>query len=186
MFLKLDRWLLCEDKRSAFCSSLCRRHAWLCEFGSPSKEKVVIVTTTMTFHVPYKYKRCTKRALRGGRGTARPILSIGDRRERVINGTPRPLHSRERRHRTHCTGDVAGGGGLDGSRKSRIGFRSPKCWTCDEALYRLSFAGCGGGISWLTWRLLFFYKDSHHWFIPIKIKIYQMMEYIRRTIYALK
>jgi hypothetical protein len=82
VFLKLDPWLLCKDKRSAFCSSLCRRLAWLCWCGSPGTEKVVIVTTTMTFHVPYtrKYNGCTKRALRGGRGTTRPILSIGNRR----------------------------------------------------------------------------------------------------------
>ena len=43
-----------------------------------------------------------------GRGTARPILSVGDRRGRVVNATPRPLYSLEKRHGTHCTGDWGG------------------------------------------------------------------------------
>jgi len=32
---------------------------------------------------------------------------------------------------------------------------------------------------------IIFYKDSPHWFIPIKTKIYQMID-VPRTIYALK
>jgi len=50
----------------------------------------------------------------GGGGGGRPISGIGDRRGRVVNATPRPLHSREKRHGTHCTGDVVVGWGLSG------------------------------------------------------------------------
>jgi len=95
----------------------------LCGFGSPSTEKFVIVATTVTFHVPYIYAKAVPSGHLGGeegRGIARPIRSIGDRRGRVVNATPWPLHSREMRHGTHCTGDmvvvvvVGGRGGLSG------------------------------------------------------------------------
>jgi hypothetical protein len=161
MFLKLDRWPLCEDERSAFCSSLCRRLAWLCGFGSPGTEKVVIITNTMILHVPYKCKDCTKRSLRRMGGGQR-YCSTHPRRglKKGGGGECHPPAAfppgKETRDSLHRRRGGWGGGGLDGSRKSRVGIRNPKWWTCDELLYRLSCPGRpfsmwrGGFRDWLS------------------------------------